>query len=162
MTSGTSTLAKTGERRSSRVRRVKNFAQPTDLDPACQGPAGQQRLLFGIKLLCRPAYDVSILFWNFADVLARQLREHHALAISVDELNWDIEVEQTTERLPGHRAWQHIPTDDDMIDPGSANVAQHSLQCGEVGMDVVQRRDAGHPANAASTRSSTSKDRRCP
>jgi hypothetical protein len=94
----------------------QHVTQPVNLDSTCRWPPGQQRLVSRTKLLCGPAYDLSVSFWNLADIPARHLRKQYALAIAVDELNWQIEVSQTCECLSRHRARQHIPTDHDMVD----------------------------------------------
>ena len=117
----------------------QHVTQPVNLDLICCWPTRQPRLVSRSKLLCRPAYDLSVSFWNLAEIPARHLRKQTALAIAADESNWYIEVGQTCECLSRHRAGHHIPTDHDLVDLGRASVLEDGLQCREVGMDVIQR-----------------------
>src|ERR1700687_2987021 len=94
-----------------------------------------------MKLLGRPADDLPELFWNLADVLACHLCEHDSVAIAVDELNWNIQIEQARQRLTRHRARKDIASDHDMVYLRSTNILEDGLQCGEVSMNVIERSD---------------------
>jgi hypothetical protein len=94
-----------------------------------------------MKLLRRPANDLSELFWNLAYVLASHLCKHDTIAIAVDELHWSIELEQTRQRFARHRAWKHIAPDHDMLYSCFTNIVEDSLECAEVSMNVIECSD---------------------
>src|SRR5437879_2131936 len=84
-------------------------------DAECLGPTGQQLLVFRIKLLCSPAHDLLELFRKRACFCARHHCKHLTVTVALDELHWNVEVPQTAQCLPWHRARQHIATHHDLV-----------------------------------------------
>jgi hypothetical protein len=71
--------------------------------------------MVGPQLQRRPTYDFSELFWNPAYLHACHLCKHSHLAIALDELHWNIEVQQTLDCFPRHRTWNHVAPNHDLI-----------------------------------------------
>ena len=80
-----------------------------------------------MKLLRRPAHDGPILFWDRCWILARHLFEHRNLAVAIDKLHGNPEVQQARERFTWHRAWNPIAPDHQVIHFGLTNLFEHSL-----------------------------------
>ena len=70
------------------------------------------------------------------------LGQHRQLAIAVDEMHGEVEVEQLPERLAGHRARHHIASDHDLIDVGVTKFLEDRLQGGEVGVNIIECSDS--------------------
>lgn len=93
-----------------------------------------------MKLLRHPTHGRSRLLWNRRSH-TRPLCKHRSIAIAVDELDWNIEVQQTREALTRHRARNHVAPDDYLVYFCSANILKHSLECGEVAMNIIDCSD---------------------
>src|SRR6266571_8458685 len=98
--------------------------------------------MFRMELARHPAHDLSKLFWDGACIRACHLFKHNTVAIPLDELCWDIEVQQTCECFTWHGAGQHIAPDHYMVYFCLTNILEYGLQCGEVGMNII---DCGDP-----------------
>jgi hypothetical protein len=120
----------------------QHLAEPVNVDAARRWPFGKRALVFETKLLRCPVDDLPVLFGNFTDLLPGHLSQHDAFAVTVDELNWNVELEQTIERLARHRAGQDIAANHDAIDAGFTNILEDRLECREVTVDVVKSGNA--------------------
>jgi hypothetical protein len=56
----------------------------------------------------------------------------------VDELHRQVKLQQTVERFPGHRAWNHVAPDHNLIDLCFTDILEYSLQGGEVPMNIIK------------------------
>ena len=77
---------------------------------------------------------------NFSRLDAGSLFEHHAVAVSSDELHRKIEVEQSRDGFPRHRAGKHVAADHDTIDSGPPHIAKDRLECGQISVKIVECR----------------------
>jgi len=75
------------------------------------------------------------------------LCKHLSIAIPLDELNRDVEVEQTRERFPRHRTQNNIASNDDMGYSFLANLMEDSLECGKIAMEVIEDGDTHNRSN---------------
>jgi hypothetical protein len=73
---------------------------------------------------------------------ACQVGKYRNLSISLNELNWNWEIEKSREGFNRHWTRKHVATDDDSIYLGRANLLKHGFECGEISMDVVDCRDS--------------------
>jgi hypothetical protein len=96
-----------------------------------------------MKLLRRPANDLSSLFREGACFRASHCCEHLTVAVALNELHWKIEVQQISHCFTGHRARKHIAPDHDVIDFCLTNILEYSLKCGEIRMNII---DCSDPA----------------
>lgn len=86
----------------------------------------------------RPAHDRSILLRDGGRILACHLFEHCNLAVPVDELNRNTDVEQTGECFTRHRARNDIAPDHDLVDFCLTNLVEYSLKGGKISMNIVE------------------------
>src|SRR3989442_9926737 len=97
-----------------------------------------------MKLLRHPAHDLSKLFWDGACIRACHLCKHLTVAIALDKLYWNIQVQQTRECFTWHRAQNHIAPDHYMVYLCLTNILEYSLKCGEVAINII---DCSDPHN---------------
>ena len=97
-----------------------------------------------MKLLCIPAHDLSKLFWDGACLRASHPFKHLTVAIALDKLDWNTELQQACKCLTWHRARKHIASDHYMFYPCLTNIMQDSLKCGEVAVNII---DCSDPHN---------------
>src|SRR5882724_2665054 len=95
-----------------------------------------------MKLTSHPAHSLPKLLWDVTRLRASHLCKHHSIAIALDELRRNIEVQQTCHRFIRHRPGKHIAPDHYLIYSCLTNVLEDSLKCGKVGMNVIDCRDA--------------------
>ena len=101
-----------------------------------------------MKLLRHPAHDLSKLFRDGACFRASHPCKHLTVAIALDELDWNVEVQQTRDCFPWHRARKHIAPDYYMVYFCLTNILEYSLKCGEVRMNII---DCSDPHNRPSS-----------
>src|ERR1700730_883345 len=106
--------------------------------------------MFGAQLPRRPAYGFSKLFRDPADLHPRHLCKHVHLAVALDELNWNIETQQTIDCFQRHRTGHHIAADHDLIYVGLTNILEDSLERGKIAVNIVDRSDAHRISNQKS------------
>src|ERR1700681_1972319 len=75
----------------------QHLAQPGNLQAKRCGPRRHQPLVSRTRLLRRPAHDLSKLLRNGARLDARSLGKHLTVTIALDELDWNVEVQQAGE-----------------------------------------------------------------
>ena len=119
----------------------QHFAQAADLDAERLGPARQQPLVFRIELPRHPAHVVAKWFRDLARFRASHLCEHHAVAVALDELYWNIEVQKACEGFTWHRARKDIAPDHDPVYLRLAKLFEYSLERGEVAVNIVECSD---------------------
>ena len=95
-----------------------------------------------MKLLRHPVDDLAKLLRHGACVRASHPRKHLTVAVALDELHWDVEVQQTRDRFTRHRALNHIAPDHDMVYVCVTNLLEYGLEGGEVRMNIVECSDA--------------------
>src|SRR5207237_3794205 len=105
--------------------------------------------MFRKKLLRRPVQDLSNLYRQVARIHASHLCEHLTVAVALDELHGNVEVQQARQRFTRQRARKHVAPDYDMIYSGLTNLLQHCLERGEIAMNVIECSDS-HGTNALS------------
>src|SRR5436190_23136511 len=88
-----------------------------------QRPCGQFCSMLHSELLGVPADPVAKLRWHRGQVGAGHLHQHHAIAVSSDESDGNIERQEVVERLAWHRAGKRVAADDYLIDSLVTNVA---------------------------------------
>src|SRR5256885_705733 len=94
-----------------------------------------------MKLPRHPAHGLSKLRWDIARLRASHLCEHHSIAIALDELHRNIEVQQTGDCFIWHRPGKHIAPNHYLIYFCLTNVLQHSLKCWKIRMNVIDCTD---------------------
>src|SRR5437660_11702418 len=105
-----------------------------------------------MKLLCIPAHGLSKLFRDGACFRAFHPCKHLTVAVALDELHWNVEVQQTRDCFTWHRSGKHIAADHQMICFCLTNILEDSLKCGEVRMNII---DCSDPHNRQSHLSSS-------
>jgi len=70
--------------------------------------------------------------------------DHEPVRVAPDEAGPASIARQQLDRLDGHRAGSHVPTEHDQVNPRLLDLRQDRLQGGQVAMDVAKHRDA-HP-----------------
>src|SRR3984893_16444080 len=98
--------------------------------------------MFSTQLFCRPTHDFSKLFRDPADLHSCQLCKHVHLAVALDELNWNIQAQQTVNCFPRHRTRNHIAADDRLIYACLSNILEDSLERGEIAVNIIDRSNA--------------------
>jgi hypothetical protein len=94
-----------------------------------------------MELVCAPAHSFASLLGHLAWVPACQLSKRRNLAIALDELDRNIEVQQTSECLAGHWAGKQITPDHDLVYLFLTNGVEYSLQCREISVNIVDGSD---------------------
>ena len=112
-----------------------------NLDTECFGPAGQL-VYVSTKLLSIPADGLPKLFRHAACFDASHHRKHLAVAVALDELDWNIEVQQARECFTWHRSRKHVAPDHHMVYICLTNILEYSLECREVSVNVIERSDS--------------------
>jgi hypothetical protein len=97
-----------------------------------------------MKLLRVPAHDFLKLFRNGSCFRTSHLGKDLTVAVALDKLHWNVEIEQTRECLTRHRARNHIAPDHYLVYLGLTNIWQNSLKRREVRMNII---DGGDPHN---------------
>ena len=105
--------------------------------------------MFRKKLLRRSVQDLSNLYREGARIHASHPCEHLAVAVALDELHENVEVQQARQRFTRQRARKHIAPDHDMVRSCLPNLLQHCLERGEIAMNVMECSDS-HGTNALS------------
>jgi len=98
-----------------------------------------------VELLRGPADRLAPLFRRSTVPIgfeARHLRKHLAVAVAVDELRRNVEVEQALNSFARHRAGNNIATDDNTVHIGFTYLPEYCGKRVSVGMDVVDGSDA--------------------
>src|SRR4029077_7068033 len=106
--------------------------------------------MLGMQLLRRRAHRLSPLCRGGAEPVrldAGDLRKNLAVAIALNELHGYVEVQQICDRFAAHGSGNYIAADDDLVDLCLTNILEHRFQCGEVGVDIVNRSDAHETEN---------------
>src|SRR5262249_47692081 len=75
-------------------------------------------------------------------VLACDVCEDRSLAIALNRLHGNIEVQQTGEGFARHRPRSHVAPNHYLIYFGLMNILEYRFQCGEVAMNVIDCSDA--------------------
>jgi hypothetical protein len=122
----------------------QHFTQSINLNPKGCRPANQDRFIFRVKLLRYPTNGRSKRFGDGVGFHPSHPRKQLPLPVAMDELYGNIKAQQALERFPRHRPWNYVPTDDNMVYFRLANVVEDRLQCGEVPVNIIQRRDPLH------------------
>jgi hypothetical protein len=60
----------------------------------------------------------------------------------VDELRWNVEIDETLDRFTRSWAGNDVAPDDNAVHVDLTNLLEYGLECGEVGMNVVDGSDA--------------------
>jgi hypothetical protein len=92
-----------------------------------------------IELLRYPPKGVSSLFRDGDRLRACHLRNDLTIAVALDKLYWNVEVQQIRECLTRHRAQNYIAPNDYMVYVCLANVSEYSLECRQVTMNIIKR-----------------------
>src|ERR1700730_1870608 len=112
--------------------------------------------VFGIKLLRRPAYDLTKLLWDICRLLAGHLVQNGNLTVTQDKVHWNLEAQKVSECFRWHRTRNNIPSNHNMIYACLTDLFDYCLKCGEIPVDVI---DCGDRHN---TREDVRKRRRSP
>jgi hypothetical protein len=67
--------------------------------------------------------------------------QHDTIAVAVNELCRNVELQQTRKGLARHRAWKHVAADDDLVHAGLLNLTEDRLERRQVTVNVVESRD---------------------
>jgi hypothetical protein len=59
----------------------------------------------------------------------------------LNELDREIEIQQTRKRLAHHRPWEHVAADDYMVDVSAPHVLENGFQRRKVSVNVVKGRN---------------------
>ena len=95
--------------------------------------------MFQRDLLCIPADGFESLFRQGLVFAALHRSEHLPIAITLEELYRDFNVEQRSNRFRWHRAGKHIAANNDLIDIRLTDIVQqHRLQCRQIRVNVVE------------------------
>src|ERR1700724_254276 len=101
--------------------------------------------MLGVQLLRRRAHRLSPPFWSSAEPIrldAVYLRGNLTVAIALDEQRRNVEVQQICNRFPAHGSRNDIAADNDLFDFRLANILNHRFDCGEVGVNIINRSNA--------------------
>src|SRR5437588_6760059 len=105
-----------------------------------------------MKLLRVPAHDLSKRCRDLARVRACHLFKHHAVAVALNELHGNAEVQQAPDCFSRHRARKDIAPDHDMVYFCLTNIFEHRLKCWEVRMNIVNCSDTHNSPSSQSGR----------
>src|SRR5207253_7999230 len=81
-----------------------------------------------MQLPRHPAHALSKLLWDLARLRASHLCKHYTVAVALNELHRNIEVQQTCHRFIRHRPGKHIAPDHYLIYSCLTNVLEYSLK----------------------------------
>jgi len=93
-----------------------------------------------VKLRGIPSNAIAILCRD-PGILAAHLREHCYFAITNDELDREVEIEQPDESFTRHGTGNDVSADNDPVRAGAGYILQHGFQRREIAMNVIKRRD---------------------
>lgn len=68
--------------------------------------------------------------------------EYCSFTVPLDEVSGYLQALQQRKCLSGHRAGNHIASNDDLVNAFAPNLSQHHLQCWQISMNVVECGDA--------------------
>jgi hypothetical protein len=86
-----------------------------------------------------PADAFAKRFGHFRGLTSSHRAEHDAVAVASDEPDWNLQVEQTLQRLARHRTRKDIAADYDFICVRLVNGVEHRLEGGKIAVNVVDR-----------------------
>jgi hypothetical protein len=90
-----------------------------------------------MKLLSRPEYDRSILLRDGGWLSARHLFEYRDLAVSIDKLHGNAEVQQTRERFTRQWPRNHIASNYNEAHFSLTNLLKYNLQRRKIAVNIV-------------------------
>src|ERR1700733_8529238 len=90
-----------------------------------------------MELPSRPAYDRSILLRDGGGLSARHLFEYRDLAVAVDKLHGNADVQQTRERFTRQRPRNHIAPNYNEAHFSLTNLLNYSLQRRKIAVNIV-------------------------
>ncbi|MEY2504896.1 MAG: hypothetical protein QOG27_1176 [Verrucomicrobiota bacterium] len=117
----------------------ENFPYPINLHSSCPGPARQNSLVGRSQFSRIPADAFAKRLRHFRGLTSSHRAEHYAVAIASNESDWNLQVEQTLQRLARHRTGEDIAADYDFIRAGVANFLENRLEGRKIPMNVVDR-----------------------
>jgi hypothetical protein len=88
-----------------------------------------------------PADAFAKRFGHFRGLTSSHRAEHYAVAIASNESDWNLQVEETLQRLAWHRTGKDIAADYDFIGAGVANFLENRLEGRKIPVNVVDCRD---------------------
>jgi len=93
--------------------------------------------MFRKQLLRIPAHGLSKPLRNGICLLACPRCKHLSVAIAMDEMQGNIQLEQSPECFAWHRPRYYITSDDYLIYLCSTNLVEDRLECGKIPMNVI-------------------------
>jgi hypothetical protein len=87
-----------------------------------------------------PANAFAKRFRHFRGLISSHRVEHYPVAVASDESDWNLQVEETFQRLARHRTGKDIAADYDFIRLCLANGVEHRLEGRKIPMNIVDGR----------------------
>jgi hypothetical protein len=122
----------------------QNGTNSLHVDTQRLGPRTDMADVGRAELLGVPAHRRANCFGKTGRRFSGVVLQDDAIAVAANELSWQVEVEQTVERLSRHRAWEHIAPNDDELYTGISYFLEDRLERREISMNVINRRDPFH------------------
>jgi hypothetical protein len=91
-----------------------------------------------MQLLGHPVHDISKSFGDSAGISTCFLSKHLTVAIALDKLDGDREIQQTRECFAWHRTGNNIASNHDLVYLRLANVLEHGLMRREAPMNIIE------------------------